>query len=274
MWFSSKAMEAAKIERGEWEALPASKVYRGLLHFPVPQAELAAAHRKQRNLLPEDTPQPAGFQITCAWEPSPTVGGDYLDVFTLSPETIALCVGDVSGKGMAAVDLMVKLRRSLLALAPDAEGPAALCAGLNRALCETKSSGQFATFFYGILNTSQQKLQYENAGNCLPLLVRADGEIVMAASYSGVLGLFSHWTYQQSEIALNSGDCLIILTDGVLGATNAKEEEFGYQRLINSVQRSIGLGARAVRNVILDDLLKFCSRKLSGDASFIALTVD
>ena len=70
------------------------------------------------------------------------------------------------------------------------------------------------------------------------MLVHADGSILMPASYSGVLGLFSHWTFQNSEVQLESGDCLVLMTDGVLEAANRDEEEYGYQRLIDVVKRS------------------------------------
>ena len=66
----------------------------------------------------------------------------------------------------------------------------------------------------------------------MPLLVHADGAIEFPAAYSGVLGLFSHWTYSDREVQLASGDVLVLMTDGVLEAWDKEEEEFGYQRLI------------------------------------------
>ncbi len=238
------------------------------------EAELARAHEIQEHLLPRETPQLSGFQIACAWQPAKAVSGDYFDVFPLRDGEMGLCLADVSGKGVSAALLMANLQASVKAFAETATSPAALCAKLNGILCNTIAPGKFVTFFYGVLDGKTLRLQYENAGHCLPLLVRADGSIEMPASYSGVLGLFSHWTYQDSELQLKSGDCLLLLTDGILEAADAREEEFGYQRLIQIVQRNRTEGAHALRKKILEDVSRFCNGVFQDDASLILVTVD
>jgi phosphoserine phosphatase RsbU/P len=238
------------------------------------EAELAQAYEIQRHLLPRDTPQIAGFQIACAWQPAKSVSGDYFDVLPLSEGRLGLCIADVSGKGITAALLMANLQASVKAFAPEAESPAVLCAKLNSVLCDTVAPGKFVTLFYGVIDTQQRLLRYENAGHCLPLLVHADGSILMPASYSGVLGLFSHWTYQNSEVQLQSGDCLVLTTDGVLEAANRDEEEFGYQRLIDVVQANRSSGVHGIRTAILEAVSKFCDGKFDDDASLIVVTVD
>jgi sigma-B regulation protein RsbU (phosphoserine phosphatase) len=104
--------------------------------------------------------------------------------------------------------------------------------------------------------------------------MRADGSIVMPASYSGVLGLFSHWTYQDSVLQSEPGDCLVLLTDGVLEASNKADEEFGYRRLIETVVKSRGSGAQGIRTAILEAVSGFCNGKFDDDASLIVVTVD
>lgn len=238
------------------------------------ESELAQAHEIQRHLMPRETPQLPGFQIACAWQPAKAVSGDYFDVFPLAEGRLGLCVADVSGKGIAAALLMANLQASVKALAAQATGPADFCARLNSVLCETVAPGKFVTLFYGIIDSQQRQLQYENAGHCLPLLVHADGEIEMPASYSGVLGLFSHWTFQESRLFFRSGDCLVLMTDGVLEATDEHEEEFGYQRLISVVERAKGQGVNAVRKAILDEVSAFCNGQFQDDASLIVVMAD
>jgi sigma-B regulation protein RsbU (phosphoserine phosphatase) len=238
------------------------------------EAELEQAHEIQRHLLPRETPQLAGFQIACAWQPAKSVSGDYFDVLPLSGGRLGLCIADVSGKGITAALLMANLQASVKALAPEAESPAVLCAKLNSVLCNTVAPGKFVTLFYGVIDSQQRRLQYENAGHCLPLLVHRDGSILMPASYSGVLGMFSHWTYQNSEVQLQPGDCLVLMTDGVLEAANRDEEEFGYQRLIDVVQAKRSSGVHGIRTAILEAVSKFCEGKFDDDASLIVVTVD
>jgi sigma-B regulation protein RsbU (phosphoserine phosphatase) len=250
------------------------QVQLGQVQQQAQEAELASAHEIQMHLLPRETPQMEGFQIACAWQPAKSVSGDYFDVFPIGEGRMGLCLADVSGKGISAALLMANLQASVKAFAQEGTSPSELCARLNGTLCSNIAPGKFITFFYGIIDAKTRSLQYENAGHCLPLLVRADGSIQMPASYSGVLGLFSHWTYQDSELQLQSGDCLLLLTDGVLEAADSKEEEFGYQRLISLVQKNRGIGAHGLRKKVLEEVSAFCNGLFQDDASLILVTVD
>lgn len=254
-----------------------SQVQFGQVREHAQQAELESAQEIQMHLLPRDTPQIAGFRIACAWQPAKSVSGDYFDVFALAPSRVALVLADVSGKGVAAALLMANLQASMRAFAQNDLPPSQLCSRLNRVLCDNIAPGKFVTMFYGILDSATRKLYYENAGHCLPLLVRRDGSIQMPASYSGVLGLFPLWTYQDSELQLESGDCLLILTDGVLEAADPDDEEYGYQRLIAVVERQRLLGATSahdLRKAVLEDVSTFCHGIFQDDASLIAVSVD
>jgi phosphoserine phosphatase RsbU/P len=250
------------------------QVHLGQVKEQSHEAELAQAHEIQRHLLPRETPQIPGFQIACAWQPAKSVSGDYFDVLPLGDGRLALCIADVAGKGITAALLMANLQASVKAFALEAASPAVLCAKLNSVLCDSVAPGKFVTLFYGVIDTQQRRLQYENAGHCLPLLVHADGSILMPASYSGVLGLFSHWTFQNSEVQLEAGDCLVLMTDGVLEAANRHEEEFGYQRLIDVVQAKRGSGVHGVRTAILEAVSAFCEGEFDDDASLIVATVN
>jgi phosphoserine phosphatase RsbU/P len=267
----------AKIEARKGQ--PQSQVQFGLIEKQIQQTDLQQAHEIQVHLLPRETPEIPGYQIACAWQPARTVSGDYFDVLVLDKEKLGLCIADVSGKGMAAVLLMADLQAAVKAFTQDGgkpaiESPATLCSELNIVLSNNIAPGRFVTLFYGILDSSTRVLRYENAGHCLPLLVHADGTIDFPAAYSGVLGLFSHWTYADREIQLRSGDVLVLMTDGVLEAANEEEEEFGYQRLIASVQAIRGQGADAIRQRVLADVAAFCSNQFQDDASLIVVTVD
>ena len=255
-----------------------SQVQLGLVEKQIYQSDLAQAHDIQVHLLPRETPQIHGYQIACAWQPARSVSGDYFDVLVLSKEKLGLCIADVSGKGMAAALLMANLQASVKAFTQEGQGanesPAELCSRLNTALSNNIAPGRFVTLFYGILDGQSRVFKYENAGHCLPLLVHADGSIDFLPAYSGVLGLFSHWTYNDREVQLASRDVLVLVTDGVLEAANDKEEEFGYQRLIASVLASRDGGVHAIRQRVLSDVTAFCSNHFQDDASLIVVTVD
>jgi phosphoserine phosphatase RsbU/P len=253
---------------------PQSQVQLGLSDNHARQSDLEQGHEIQMHLLPRETLQLAGFQIACAWQPARSVSGDYFDVLPLGEGKLGLCIADVSGKGVAAALLMANLQASVKALAGESLSPASLCSQLNTVLCDHIAPGRFVTMLYAVLDERSRVLLYESAGHCLPLLVHKDGAIEIPEASSGVLGLFSHWTYSDHELQLASGDVMVMLTDGVLEAWNAKEEEFGYKRLIGSVLASRQDGAHGIRKRVLEDVAAFCNGQFQDDASLIVVTVD
>jgi phosphoserine phosphatase RsbU/P len=238
------------------------------------EAEAEEARALQASLLPQSIPQIEGFAIASDWLASSEVSGDYFDVFALNDDQMALCVADVSGKGMSAATLMRDLREAVRAAAPEASSPAELCTEVNKALCGRIAPGKYVTMFYGVLSRRTRRLHYENAGHCLPLLVRADGAVEFPASFSGVLGLFSHWLYNNQEIQLGAGDRLLLITDGVLSAEGHRRQEFGYQRLISLVNNGGPQHPGRLGREILDAVSKFCNHRMRDDASLIVVAAE
>lgn len=265
-WYSDFLM---LLERGFSKLVRLSPMGRG-----ARKAEAAEALALQESLLPKETPQAPGFSVACAWEPSPEVSADYFDVFLLKDEKMAFCVGDVSGKGLKAATLMSELHRAVRSHAPEAATPAALCTRVNQTLCGKITPGNFATMFYGVLEPATGRLQYESAGHCLPLLVRANGSVEFPASFSGVLGLFSHWLYRDQEVHLQPGDTLLLITDGVIKAEGKRRQEFGYQRLISTVMSGRPQPAENLGRAILGAIAEFCNGKMQDEASMIVVNAD
>lgn len=231
------------------------------------RAELAEARALQRAAMGMETPQVPGMEIACGWEASPEVGGDYVDVFPVRDGRVALCVGDVAGKGLTAARMMMEVRGAVRAFAAESQSPAELCTRVNQALCGRIAAGKYATLFYGEIDG--RTLRYEIAGHCLPLLMRGDGRLEYLASFSGVLGLFSHWLYQSQEVELCEGDCLVVLTDGIVAAESRQREEFGYQRLVSLLEARRGASAAELSREILAAVAQFCHGRLRDDASLI-----
>ncbi|HKR28179.1 MAG TPA: PP2C family protein-serine/threonine phosphatase [Acidobacteriaceae bacterium] len=234
-------------------------------------AEKNEARALHAQLLPRAAPQVPGYDLAFAFETAAACGGDLFDVFALEDGTLALCIADVSGKGMEAVRLTSDLRAAVRACAPEAQTPAQLCTTVNRLLSGKFPPGKYATMFYGMLDVPTGTLRYESAGHCLPVLIRADGSVEFPASFSGVLGLFSHWLYQDQEVRLRSGDTLLLVTDGVLGAEARRGGEFGYQRVIAAVQNAGASSAAELGSAVLEQVSQFCRGRLRDDASLIVL---
>jgi len=232
------------------------------------------AREIQQGLLPRDIPQVAGFSIAGAWQPARTVGGDYYDAFLLGETALALTVADVSGKGVPAALLMSNLQATVKAYAAVEPCPKDLTSRVNRAICNSITPGKFITFFYAVLDSTQRRLTYANAGHNPPLLVRQDGNCVRLEPNGALLGIFPQGSYDQAAIDLLPGDRLVMFTDGITEAANSSQEEFGEERLIAGLRESTALTADGLRHEIMQRVTQFCRGDFADDATLLALVVD
>jgi sigma-B regulation protein RsbU (phosphoserine phosphatase) len=250
-----------------------SQVTLGRIELQTQEAELRAANEIQSHLLPREIPRVKGLEVACAWQPARSVGGDYFDVLALAPGQIGVCLADVSGKGMTAALVMANLQALVRAFAPGAAGPGALCRKVNEALCGNVLPGKFVTLFYGVIDSATLMLRFENAGHCPPIVLRGDATMLLTEGGT-VLGLFPRAQYEERSFPLQSGDCLLLTTDGVTEAADEAGEEFGVERVAASARAARGLGANGVQARILEDVSRFCNGNFHDDASLIVLTVD
>jgi sigma-B regulation protein RsbU (phosphoserine phosphatase) len=199
------------------------------------QSELAIASEVQNQLFPRSTPAMRTIQLTGSCQPARSVSGDYYDYLCLPNGNLALAIGDVAGKGISAALLMASIQsimRTQLAQGPAMPGN--MVAQLNRQLYSSTSPEKYATFFFGIYDEHSRNLTYTNAGHLPPLLVR--GSEVEPLQVTGtVVGLFPALTYGEESISLYSSDLLIAYTDGITEPENAYGEEYGEERLTETV---------------------------------------
>jgi len=234
--------------------------------------ELDDARAIQERLIPQSIPQAPGHSIAARWEPARTVGGDYYDVVSFGDDLVALCIGDVSGKGMPAALLMSNFQAAVRAHACKTLEPAALCATLNEVVAANTESDRFISFFYAVLDASARKLTYANAGHNAPMLVRADGRIERLEQGGYVLGPLAGVVYEQGEISIEPGDRVVMFTDGVTEARDAGGEEFGENRLIELLVKSREMDAAGLKEQLFDALVKFTSGKFDDDVTIVALS--
>ncbi len=198
--------------------------------------EVRLAREIQTALLPEAPPEVPGYRIAGASRPAQSVGGDYFDHFPLDDERLALCVADVSGKGLPASLLMANVQATLHGQAPRSETVAACLERTNRLLCRRLRRGTFVTLFYGILDTRRHRFRYANAGHNRPLLRRADGAVARLDLGGLVLGFRPEQRYEEAVLSLAAGDVLLIYSDGLIEAMNERREQFGEDRLAALLQ--------------------------------------
>lgn len=201
-------------------------------------------------------------------------GGDYYDVLKLSETKLALVIADVSGKGMPAALLMSNLQATAKAHATSESSPKELCHKVNRAICNSITSGKFITFFYAVLDWEDLRLTYTNAGHNPPLIASQDRACRKLESGGAVLGVFADGSYEQASIDLLPGDRLVMFTDGISEAADSNGQEFGEERLIALLRESPAASAADLRDAIMQDVTQFCQEDFADDATRLTVVVD
>jgi sigma-B regulation protein RsbU (phosphoserine phosphatase) len=243
------------------------------LQFHHQEQEVAEARSIQQGLLPKSIPQRSGYEISGAWQPAQSIGGDYYDVLEFDDTSLGLCIADVAGKGLPAALLMSNLQAAVRGLASPALAPDGLCTRLNSLVCHNTGNDRFITFFYAQLDGPTRMLRYANAGHNAPILLHADGSHERLQTGGGVLGVFPQQKFAAGAAQLVPGDRVILFTDGVTEACDAADEEFGEVRLLRLLQEHRTAAASTLQEKILAVAGEFSRGHWQDDATLLVLAV-
>jgi serine phosphatase RsbU (regulator of sigma subunit) len=199
--------------------------------------ELQIAAEVQRRLLPAKTVAMDTIEFTGHCVQARAVGGDYYDFLDFGRGRLGLVLGDVSGKGLYAALLMAHLQATLRSLSARlaAEDLAHLLEGVNHGFWESTAGNHFATLFFGHYEDASRRLRYANCGHAPPVLLRADGSVERLGVTAGAVGLFEEWACFVRDVIVEPGDLLTIFSDGVTEAADDRGEEFGEERLVDTL---------------------------------------
>lgn len=202
-------------------------------------AELEVAKDIQSSALPNifpAFPKRKDFDIYASMMPAKEVGGDFYDFYMTGSNSLHFLVADVSGKGIPAAMFMMRAKTELKTLT-EADIPLndVFTTG-NRALCEGNDAGMFVTAWQGSIDLESGHMQYVCAGHNPPLVRHADGKFEYLRTRAGfILAGMETVSYKIQELQLSPGDIVYLYTDGVTEATNANNELFGDERLLEAV---------------------------------------
>ena len=208
----------------------------------VMKRDLQIAREIQTWLLPGVPPQIPGLAIAYATRPANTVAGDYYDVFprpgrTNEENRVVLAVADVAGKSIPAAMLMATFQASLKTLSTAQVALPELASNMNRYACTNSQGGlRFTTAFLAEYDPLRRTIHYINAGHNNPILRRANGQIERLDVGGLPYGITPEVKYDSATITLAPGDWLIIFTDGLIEAENARQEEYGEARLLAAIE--------------------------------------
>ena len=202
-------------------------------------SELEFARSIQHSALPNvfpAFPQRTEFDIYALMLTAKEVGGDFYDFYLSQDSKLYFLVADVSGKGIPAAMFMMRAKTQLKSLAENGIPLDEVFNAGNRNLCEGNDAGMFVTAWMGALDLNTGLVQYVNAGHNPPLVRHGDGSFEYLRSRAGfVLGGMDTVRYRLQELTLQPGDVIFLYTDGVTEATDSREELFGEDRLLSTM---------------------------------------
>jgi sigma-B regulation protein RsbU (phosphoserine phosphatase) len=228
------------------------------------ESELKVASDIQRSMLPKESPpypERDDVDIYGLLIPAKEMGGDLYD-FCIRDEKLFFCIGDVSGKGMPAAQMMAVTRTLFRTLLAHESQPAKIMTGINEQMSTQNESNMFVTLFIGVLDLPTGHLRYCNAGHEAPMVItqpthaqEADTEhqiITLAVDSNLPIGIVSDWKFHMQETTIDPMSVLFLFTDGLTEAENTEHTLFGRQRVIDFTANALKQGPLKPQSYIED----------------------
>ena len=239
--------------------------------------DLEIARDIQRILLPAESPSINGFDISGINVPARQVSGDYFDYIKIDNDHLGVAIADVSGKGVPASLIMAICRSVLRSEATQSADPAEVLKKVNRQLYPDIKEDMFISMAYLVLDHANGGVTLARAGHDAPLLYKRETQTITPIKPPGlVVGIDSGSVFDRLtndfKISLETGDCLVLYTDGVTEALDSEGFEFGVERMTQSVRASATDGASAIVKRVIDDVRNFAgSHPQHDDITLIAI---
>ena len=230
------------------------------------QNELDVANNIQQSVLPASFPLSDQYEIYGSMQPARNVGGDFFDVQILRDGKIGLAIADVSDKGMPAALFMMSSRMLLKGAGQRFEHPGEALAEVNDLLDADNEAAMFVTLFYAIYDPQTSNFCYANGGHNEPIVVHPDGRTTIVSPTGGTaLGILPGLEYRESILKLESGDTVILYTDGITEAFNAEGELFGMDRLCQVFRDRQPTNAEEASAMVFDAVNEFAGDEPQSD---------
>jgi sigma-B regulation protein RsbU (phosphoserine phosphatase) len=228
------------------------------------EQDLKLAAQIQNALLPKNNTIIDGWEFSYHYEPAELVSGDYCDL--VSSENIfkkqLFIIGDVSGKGVAASMLMSHLHAMFHSLTSLNLEIRDLVERANRLFCESTLSTHYSTLVFVLAHDSGE-IEICNAGHCAPILIK-ENQVTKIDATGIPIGLFCSGEFGVNKYKLESGDTILLYTDGLSEALN-NDEEYGEERILKLAESLMSVSPQKMITVFLEDLNLFLSGKLKSD---------
>lgn len=237
----------------------------------ISEYEQQDAQQVQMRIVPRRHIRAGNVELIGESIPAGVVGGDYFGAWQPTPESLHMCIADVSGKGTPGALIAAMLHASVSTLAMSGGSAAKIVGEVEAILRDQLGEGHYVTMFYGVMDLATGTLEYVNAGHCSPILRRSLGTQQKLGSSRSVLGLLTAQGTHADRVQLRPGDCVLLYTDGIAEATNQNGEEFGEERVGDSLPLSGELTAQHAG--ILNAVRTHAQGRFTDDATLVLVAV-
>ena len=241
--------------------------------------ELEIAREIQVSLQPQKLPEIPGLSISSFSKPAKIVGGDFFNFVKRQDNQLMSIVGDVAGKGVPAALYAAQIQSMFESLSEQSASPADIMKGLNQLICKRLREGDFITAVIAFFKSGQNSLTIARAGHNWPLYYKAQTQTVQSLKPPGLcLGIDMDMGFseclQETKLPANSGDILLLYSDGITEAMNSKKNLFDLSRLKSALIESAYFSAEKIIESInhrLDEFIE--SEELHDDVTMVAIKV-
>ena len=230
------------------------------------KAEIDAANRIQAALLPQHAPRMAGVAVSSHYRAATEIGGDYFDFLEQPSGEIGIAFGDVAGHGLTSGIVMSMAKSALLVQVDYDSSPRAVLEVLNDIVIRTAPKRMMMTFFFGLLDARSQSLRFSSAGHLDPYVYRAaSGKLEALSSWGFPLGVRRREPFREHTVTFESGDRLVLYSDGLIEAIDDDGNPFGFDRFEQAILASGKQSADEIKKSLLQAVRKFTRNRPPED---------
>ncbi|MDP4938964.1 MAG: SpoIIE family protein phosphatase [Verrucomicrobiales bacterium] len=234
------------------------------------ERELTQASEIQRVLLPRSAPALSDYEVAAEYKAARLVSGDYYDYIRVDEDRYGIAIGDVCGKGIAASLIMAMCRSNLRSRAPDNLSPASVLHSVNHSIFPDIREDMFVSLLYLIVERGSNEITMARAGHEPPILFRrSTGKIEVIEPPGLAAGIDEGPVFKRSvkdyRFKMDSGDILLLYTDGVIECENEEGDEFGMDRLCRLIAENSERSSQDLVNFITAEVSQFSAGMAQTD---------
>jgi len=232
--------------------------------------DMAKAEIIQKSLLPNQIPEHEEVAFDLRYIPCRQISGDFYDLSSKNEDEFIIGIGDVVGKGISGALIMSNFYAAYLNESQKGYPVATLMSNLNKYLTNETELDEQITFFLSKMDIDEGVIRYVNAGHPAPLIFHRDGSLERLNAGGPLLGFDPEFTYEMGEVSLQTGDLIVLYTDGLTETIGSAGQLLDERGLIEAIQDNIDRDVTEITSLLLEKIEKF-NRKSSfeDDVTFI-----